>query len=833
MRRILILLFVVNLCNGLAQNAGPRELSRAKAQAIYNFVNYIEWPNMDQLKEFRIGLLGAEPQMIDAMNELASKKLVLQLPMKILTFSEFTDVKKLPQTEILYVNAANFKNFDISRVQKNVLVISYNEPDIYKSMISFMMVDDKLKFAFNYYLTKKAGFYIHEDFKNQASVFIEDPKQVKKNQQAQEEWLNTLGKTGNQELAKTKAESIYNFVNYIEWPEIDQVKEFRIGLLGADPELQTAINNIAANKLIMRLPIKVLPFNEQSDLKKLPQTEILYVDGANYKNFDIAKIKKGVLVVSYNEPDLFRSMISFVVIDNKLKFAFNSYLTRKAELDIHDDFKNQAAIYIEDPNETKQNQLAQKNWENAVEKIIGKLQTGDDKSTLSNSELQEVAEKLSNQEKNISEQQKKIDRQVEAFRSQGDSLERQRKRLGQAMAQNRAQEADLLSQKERINNQLNAILTQEQRAKLQEEKLNLIIAQNKLQENELNLKKAELDIQEQKIRGQNDILESQQVNMQLQEAKLIKQLERINSQQTILWLALIAGVAIVVSLSLVYRNYKKTKRTNLLLAEQNLEIQSQKFIIEEKHLEITDSINYAVRIQKSFLASRELLNSNLKDYFIFFQPRDIVSGDFYWGSKLSDGRFVFVTADSTGHGVPGAIMSLLNITSLEKALETTSEPAGILNQARQTITSRLKLEGDESGGWDGMDCTLICYDFKQNMLTYAAANNPVWIVRQKQLLEFAADKMPVGRHEKDNVPFKQHSVKLESGDIIYTITDGMPDQFGGPNGKKFMYKRLKELLLSVSHMRMAEQHTAIKKALDDWMGDKRQVDDISLIGVKI
>ncbi|MBC7694718.1 MAG: tetratricopeptide repeat protein, partial [Burkholderiales bacterium] len=174
--------------------------------------------------------------------------------------------------------------------------------------------------------------------------------------------------------------------------------------------------------------------------------------------------------------------------------------------------------------------------------------------------------------------------------------------------------------------------------------------------------------------------------------------------------------------------------------KQNEIITIQKHLVEEKHKEITDSINYAERIQRSFLATTELLNNNLSvhaesrtedSYFVFFQPKDVVSGDFYWASKLSNGCFALATADSTGHGVPGAIMSILNISCLEKAVEQEklTEPAEILNHTRTKIIERLKKDGSEEGGKDGMDCSLICFDFKNSKLTYAAANNPVWIVR--------------------------------------------------------------------------------------------------------
>ena len=297
--------------------------------------------------------------------------------------------------------------------------------------------------------------------------------------------------------------------------------------------------------------------------------------------------------------------------------------------------------------------------------------------------------------------------------------------------------------------------------------------------------------------------------------------------------------------------------------KQNVTITQQKHLVEEKHKEITDSINYAERIQRSFLATSELLNENLNNksvagslkvtdnYFVFFQPKDIVSGDFYWASLLSNGNFALATSDSTGHGVPGAIMSILNISCLEKAVEQEklTEPADILNHTRTKIIERLKKDGSVDGGKDGMDCSLICFDFENNKLTYAAANNPIWIVRkqfahtsvnssvveniQHELIELPSDKMPVGKHEKDHISFKQHTVHLQKGDVVYAFTDGLPDQFGGPKGKKFMYKKLKELLISIAHMSMPEQKTIIKSSLNNWKGNLEQVDDICVIGIKI
>jgi serine phosphatase RsbU (regulator of sigma subunit) len=270
-------------------------------------------------------------------------------------------------------------------------------------------------------------------------------------------------------------------------------------------------------------------------------------------------------------------------------------------------------------------------------------------------------------------------------------------------------------------------------------------------------------------------------------------------------------------------------------------VEKQKKIVEEKHKEITDSINYAERIQRSFLASDELLQTNLKEYFVFFQPKDVVSGDFYWAASINDAnnhKFMFCTADSTGHGVPGAIMSLLNITSLEKAIEVHSEPAEILNATRKTIIERLKKDGSTEGGKDGMDCSLIAFDFKNQQLTYAAANNPIWIIRQtdaseQELIELKPDKMPVGKHDKDTVSFKQQSVELRKGDLVYALTDGFADQFGGERGKKLTKAKFKEAILNMQRYNLDEQKKYLLDLHLNYKGNLGQVDDICVIGVRV
>jgi len=313
------------------------------------------------------------------------------------------------------------------------------------------------------------------------------------------------------------------------------------------------------------------------------------------------------------------------------------------------------------------------------------------------------------------------------------------------------------------------------------------------------------------------------------------------------------------------------EKQKVIAEKQTLIAEEQKELIAEKHKEITDSINYAERIQRSFLATKELLDENLNPqipspalpqgkgeatgesgdsgYFVLFQPKDVVSGDFYWASKLSNGNFALVTADSTGHGVPGAIMSIANISCLKESVtKGLTEPDQILNETRKLVIEYLKNDGSAEGGKDGMDASLVCFDFANKKLIYAAANNPVWIVRTNSpspveragvrsggpfILEFAPDKMPVGKHDRQHIPFTSHEINLETGDVVYTLTDGLPDQFGGEKGKKFMYKKLKELLISISQEPVEIQKQKLQEAFVNWKGELEQVDDVCVIGVRV
>ena len=290
---------------------------------------------------------------------------------------------------------------------------------------------------------------------------------------------------------------------------------------------------------------------------------------------------------------------------------------------------------------------------------------------------------------------------------------------------------------------------------------------------------------------------------------------------------------------------KENEEKVKLLWDQSIAIHKEKERInrlkeevEEKHQEIIDSVNYAKRIQRALLASNKLLNENLNNYFLFFQPRDIVSGDFYWASSKkieTTKKFYLAVCDSTGHGVPGAIMSILNISCLNEAVnkDDLNLPHQLLDQTRAKIMEHMANDGSEEGGKDGMDAVLACFDFENNKLEFAAANNPLWLIRNNELIEYKPDKMAVGKPMGEIAPFTLQQIELQKNDLIIMITDGFPDQFGGPKGKKFMSKNLKDLLVSLSNKPMPEIKDSLKKSLEEWRGNLEQVDDVLVFGVRV
>jgi ligand-binding sensor domain-containing protein/serine phosphatase RsbU (regulator of sigma subunit) len=326
-------------------------------------------------------------------------------------------------------------------------------------------------------------------------------------------------------------------------------------------------------------------------------------------------------------------------------------------------------------------------------------------------------------------------------------------------------------------------------------------------------------------------------------------------------LAFILGIALISFVMSIRTRQLRYKQRTLeeTIKERTTEITRQNQELEHKNSEITDSILYSRRIQQSILPGTEKLNNALKNYFVFYQPKDIVSGDFYWAElSPSEKNLTFVAvADCTGHGVPGAMVSLVGTRALNSAVRESelTKPSDILNETNEIV---LEAFTDAESGTiikDGMDIALLALNKSTSNTTfeYAGAHNPLWIVRDKMkgnlivneieitpnidlgdynLFEVKGDKQPIGYFE-NQAPFKNHTGELEVGDRIYLISDGYADQFGGPKGKKFKYKALKNLLLANQNKKIDAQKEVLKTAFIEWMGDLEQLDDVCLMGIEV
>ncbi len=307
----------------------------------------------------------------------------------------------------------------------------------------------------------------------------------------------------------------------------------------------------------------------------------------------------------------------------------------------------------------------------------------------------------------------------------------------------------------------------------------------------------------------------------------------------------------------VYRSYRLKQKANLIITEQKEKVESQrdelkhkKEVIEEKQKEITDSINYAKRIQEAILPTVSDINKHFPSNFVYYKPKDIVAGDFYWMHTTNDHVFI-AAADSTGHGVPGAMVSIVCSNALDKAVKDfgLTKPGEILDKTTDLVVEAFVKNGEVTKGEmgeeikDGMDISLLCIDKKNKKVFWSGANNQLWYVAPeliispaqgvfREMKEIKADKQPIGRndHRKE---FTTHEIPYEEGTVFYLMTDGYADQFGGPKGKKFKYKNLELLLTEHCALTLPDQKNNLSAIFDSWRSGHEQVDDVTILGIQI
>ncbi len=341
----------------------------------------------------------------------------------------------------------------------------------------------------------------------------------------------------------------------------------------------------------------------------------------------------------------------------------------------------------------------------------------------------------------------------------------------------------------------------------------------------------------------------QQEADKVKDAQIKAQESELKQEKTMKFVLYGGSILLLLFGGFMFNRFKITSKQKNIIEEQQKLTKVQNALLAEKQKEIIDSISYAENIQRTLIANHDFVNQTLPDSFVFYQPKAIVSGDFYWATSASSDQtfevfgsdkkpekikerelFYLAVCDSTGHGVPGAFMSLLNISFLNEAIKEKQirDPSKVFEHVRERLIESISKDGRK----DGMDGILICFDVKNKMIHYVASNNAPVVISNGELKHLPTDKMPVGSGETSE-PFKLFNISYKKGDMLYLYTDGYADQFGGQQGKKFKYKQLGELLLDISSLPLDQQKIKIEQRFFGWKGDLEQVDDVCILGVRL
>ena len=597
----------------------------------------------------------------------------------------------------------------------------------------------------------------------------------------------------------TRAVFIFDIAKYIDFgPGFADSSVFRIGILDRDVSLFFEMGNLRKTRTrIQDKPVEIVKFNSEN---QIIYTQLLYVNKASGFNLNKVKaiIEKHQTLLMTEGYEFRESMINFIGVEGEMpKYGVNEDMINKAGMKVNSNMLAQAIKTKED-------------WEN----LFGKAS---EEIVIQRDTIRQQIEMINNQKAEILHQKALLDSLDKEITAKVETLNDKQKVLEKQFVQLSKQQGEITIQKQTIVVQQNQVQVQKDTLSKQKDKIDLQMAR----------------------------LDEQLKRISEQDSKIKVQLEAIEKQKLVLYFVILALLLVSFLGYYIYRGYKIKKEANIKLEEKNRTISLQKDEIEKqrdlaaaqrdqigyqkRHIE--DSIMYAKRIQTALIPSLELFSDKL-EHFVLYKPLAIVSGDFYWVSTQSNPQ-VIISADCTGHGVPGAFMSMLGVTMLNEIIngKHIMEPDQIIENLRQGIIKSLKQVAEEDSIKDGMDIAVCVVDFDKNILWYAGANSPLYHVRGDELTHYRADKMPVAIHYRME-PFTLHKIDLQKGDAFYIFSDGFADQFGGPNQKKFMSMQLRETLVAMSGVPMLQQGERLNKIFEEWRGDSPQIDDVTLIGVR-
>lgn len=600
---------------------------------------------------------------------------------------------------------------------------------------------------------------------------------------------------------EVKAAYIFSFAKYVTWKNEKNINQFVIGVLGTDKHYEV-FKSVSAGQNLKNGSIGIARIK---DISSIPYTHILFV-GKEYCN-DLINIKKNVkkntLIVTDNCSDLESIMINFIDDDPSRKFELNIKNILLAELEI-----SKKIVTLGGGQEA--------NWQDLFE--------------TTDKQLDDTRKKLKEQLAEIEKQQQIIDEKTKILAEQEASIS--------------------------------------------------------VQQDSLNIQKEEITKNKQILNMHKFAIQTQEGRIAEQEAILGKQMSEIKKQKLILYLFGILSILIIGLAYFIYRSYKIKKKANLLLEQKNEEItqvnleillqkeeieaqrdqisgqnerlveqneainqqkeelESQRDQLEEFNIILgktndllTSSINYAKKIQDALLPADFLIKQILPQSFVYFRPRDIVSGDFYWVSEKGDEVFI-AAVDCTGHGVPGAFMSMIGNSLLNDIIKErhVNDPAQALNKMNERVIATLQ-QGQEDNGDsqdDGMDVTLCKIDRNKKELQIACANHTAYFIRENKLQIIEGDIFSIGDPlaKIREVKYTNHTLSYQEGDLLYMFSDGYQDQFGGNENKKFMAGRMQKMILENCSLNMQDQAILFDTEFKNWKKNTRQLDDVLVIGIR-
>ncbi|MFH1319569.1 MAG: YfiR/HmsC family protein [Bacteroidota bacterium] len=593
--------------------------------------------------------------------------------------------------------------------------------------------------------------------------------------------------------ARVKAHFIYSFTKFIRWENQGEIKLFQIAVLGNDSAIYAELQRKVETKTVQGIPFLIKNFKTISGIST--NVQMIYVHKKT--GYDIKRVLEKIrgtntLLISEDYP-FKSSMINFVQIQNFQKFEINKELIEEEGFVVHQTLLDDAINSTEE-------------WQNLYY----------------TKEIQ------------LKSERKKVEKQKEEISHMQVERERQREEIAMANKEIERQKEEIKKQEKGIRK---LIAANEGQRKILEDQLDVLDKQGK----EIHEQKYSIGYQKTILDEQKNEIDEQEEKIAKQKKVLNKQLLQIESQQLLLYMSIAVLLLIAGFGASIYRGYQIKKKINAQLEGKNIainrqkeEIETQKKILENKNEAITSSINYAKRIQEAILTSKEYLDKVMHEYFVFYLPKDIVSGDFYWAYETKNEKVIFATVDCTGHGVPGAFMSIIgNVLLNEIVIKNNTEEADeILNLLRRGTIKSLKQTGERDESRDGMDISLCVWHKKNNLLDFSGAHNPLYHVRNGSLTEYKGDLQDIGYQRGEEKPFTKQSLKLQKNDMIYLFSDGFVDQKGGQKGKKFYYRPFKELLNSIHNKPLNEQLSIIKQTYYDWKGNRAQIDDICIFGVR-